>query len=99
MQIEVWDYMGRPHRIDSNNPELLAQWLLETFGRIAPDRSMPCQVQVWPSFDEQPGNTARYDWIVNASYLHPLIDICTPDELIERMTRQLEESRSHAPRD
>lgn len=44
MLIRVQDYQGRVYEITSHNPDLLGQWLVETFGNLKPDRVAPAMV-------------------------------------------------------
>ena len=49
MKVEMIDGHGMLHCITSRNPELLADWLTETFDTIRPNVEYPVTITVWPT--------------------------------------------------
>lgn len=97
MRIEIlsgWDGMTYP--IDTLSAELLARWLVETFGRIRPTAAAPAMVRIWPSMTPDGGA----DWIADNRVLGVSIAALTPREVLDAMASQVAElERLHARTD
>ena len=89
---------GLPHDIESTDPELLARWVVEIFGRIPQIyQSTVIEVQAQPSFVatgsiEQPSWVP--DWVADSRVLGQLRPVRSPRELLAALTAQLDEAEA-----
>ena len=76
------------HEIDSTNPELLGQWIVEIFHRALPfNADTLIRVDVQPSFvpDTDPKNGGmKFDWIGDSRFWETYA-VRTPRELVTAM--------------
>lgn len=90
---------GMPHEIDSTDPELLARWIVEIFGRIRQiTPATLIEFQASPSFvpaddgDMQPGRGGwRPDWTADSRVIGRITPIRSPRELLATLSAQLDE--------
>lgn len=82
-----------PHEIDSTDPELLARWIIEIFGRIPEiNPSTVIEFQASPSFDLQPGRGGwRPDWAADSRVICQVTPVRSPRELLAALGAQLDE--------
>jgi len=82
---------GLDHQIDSSDPELLARWIMEIFGRI--EQITPAtyiQVQAMPSFLPDGNGSWRPDWAADSRVLGITQPAATPRQLLESLANQLD---------
>jgi hypothetical protein len=84
--------------MDSRNPDLLAQWLLEIFSEVEWSPETWCQIVCWPSFAYGPsgrtaGASALPDWVTDSRFLGIPVDARTPEELLHGLGEQLRHYR------
>lgn len=84
---------GLDHQIDSTDPDLLARWIVEMFGRIrqiTPDTLI--ELQTWPSFvwDDDAHGWAP-DWIADSRVIGQVMNPRTPRELVDALNKQLDQ--------
>lgn len=89
-----------PHEIDSTDPELLAKWIVEIFGRIRViTPATLIEFQVYPSFvpsdgpgDMQPGRGGWHpDWAADSRVIGQVTPVRSPRELVAALSAQLDE--------
>jgi hypothetical protein len=88
---------GIPHQIDTTDPDLMARWLVEIFGRIqelTPATLIEFRTQ--PSFlygkDRQPA----MDWIADSAIIGQQHRILSPRDFVTALGRQLDEAEALA---
>jgi hypothetical protein len=84
-----------PHQIDSTDPVLLGNWMLEIFARVGPfTPATYCQVQAYPSFVNDPSSPQglRPDWIADTRIIGGVFQVKTPRELVEALAKQLDDA-------
>lgn len=89
---------GQPHRIDSNNPALLAAWLTELFTGWDPDPATYIEVQATPAV--VPGRQLdwRLDWIADSRIIGQARQARSSREIAAElmvMVEQAETLRAH----
>ena len=78
--------------IDSTDPDLLARWIMEIFGRIPQiTPATLIQVQAFPSYLPDANGQWRADWAADSRVLGRLDPIKSPRELLEALTKQLDD--------
>jgi hypothetical protein len=85
---------GYPHEIDSTDPELLARWIVEIFGRMPTIyASTQIEVQAAPSFVLAIADPPswRPDWIADSRVIGQRLPVRSPRELVASLARQLDE--------
>jgi len=82
---------GYNYSIDTIEPDTLGKWVVEIFDRIGPmDASSYLQVRAWPSFSTRANQGG--DWILNSSMNNPLFGIKSPREMVEGLSKALDEA-------
>jgi hypothetical protein len=89
---------GLPHEIDSTDPDLLARWIVEIFGRIPQIYpSTLIEVQARPSWVND-GSIERPnwvpDWAADARVIGQVQRIRSPRELLAALAVQLDEAEA-----
>ena len=78
--------------IDSTDPDLLARWIVEIFGRIPEiTPATLIQVQAFPSFLPDAGGRWGPDWAADSRVLGRLDPIRSPRDLLAALTKQLDD--------
>lgn len=88
---------GYHFQIDSTNPRILAEWMMEIFGRQKEYHpSSYIQVNIEPSYIPDPASPDGYksDWWTNVHYWQEY-RARTPQELIEEVQKHLRELNEH----
>jgi hypothetical protein len=88
-----------PHQIDSTDPVLLGNWMVEIFARAGEmNNATHIQVQVFPSFVPDPNapQGMRPDWIADTRIVGRIFQISSPRELVEALGKQLDEAEGLA---
>jgi hypothetical protein len=82
--------------IDSRNPDLLAQWLLEIFSEVEWNAATECRVWCWPSFAPPGPRGPRRDWadslpdwVTDSRFLGFPVEAKSPEELLDSLGEQL----------
>lgn len=81
-----------PHEIDTTDPELLAKWLTEIFGRI--QQITPAtliQFQAWPSVLYGQDGQPAIDWITDSRILRRRLPILSPRDFVTQLSTQVDE--------
>ena len=80
------------HEIDSTDPDLLARWIVEIFGRIpAIYPATMIEVRVSPSFLPDGMGQWRPDWAADSRVLGRLYPVKSPRDLLAALTKQLDD--------
>ncbi len=82
-----------PHQIDSTDPDLLAKWIIEMFGRIREiTPATLIELQTYPSVLPQSADGGwRPDWITDSRIIGQVIQIRSPRDLIAALSKQLDD--------
>jgi hypothetical protein len=85
-----------PHEIDSTNPELLAAWIVEIFGRIPQiTPATIIELQVSPSYAwNATDGTWRPDWVADSRVIGQLRRIASPRDLVDELGKQIAEQEA-----
>ena len=91
---------GYYHEIDSTDPELLARWIMEIFGRmreITPATQI--QVQAQPSWlpCANPAQPWAADWTADGRIIGQTVAVRSPRELLDALGKQLDEAEALTP--
>lgn len=76
------------HSIDSVNPELLGQWIMEIFGRAVVGGITPATqilVRAMPSYIPTEDGF-RTDWIADTHFFESITNVRSPRALVEALT-------------
>lgn len=83
---------GLPHEIDTTDPELLAKWIMEIFGRMQEvTPATLIEVRAYPSFLADGNGRWRPDWIADSRIIGRVDQIRTPRELVAALAKQIED--------
>ena len=83
---------GIIYQIDSSDPDLLARWIIEIFGRIPVIYpATDIRVQAAPSFLPDGKGSWRPDWAADSRVLGRLDEVKSPRDLLDALTRQLDD--------
>lgn len=84
-----------PHEIDSTDPDLLARWIVEIFGRIReihPATLIEFQAQPsWVPSGNDPSMPWRPDWAADSRVIGQLMPARSPRELLAALGKQLDQ--------
>ncbi len=82
-----------PHQIDSTDPDLLARWIVEIFGRIREiHEATLIQFQAYPSvLPQSVDGDWQPDWITDSRIIGQVIKIRSPRDLVAALSQQLDE--------
>lgn len=79
------------HQIDSTDPEMIAKWIVEIFGRIHyPSPATWIRVTIYPSFVPHVSGQFGADWIADSRFFTSY-QPKTPRELLEQISKHLDE--------
>ena len=84
---------GIPHEIDSTDPDLLARWVVEIFGRIREiNPATLIEFQAFPSWvwSEGAANWAP-DWLADSRVIAQIQRIRSPRDLVTALGAQIDE--------
>ena len=82
---------GIPHEIDSTDPELLARWIVEIFGRLRDiTPATLIEVQAQPSFIYDAHDQPVMDWSADQRIIGQHARIRSPRELLDALAKQLD---------
>jgi hypothetical protein len=80
------------HQIDSTDPDLLARWIVEIFGRIPQIYpATDIRFQVMPSFLPDADGQWRPDWAADSRVLGRMEPARSPRELLAALAKQLDD--------
>lgn len=83
---------GIPHDIDSTDPDLLARWLVEIFGRIPQIHPATIiEFRVSPSWLPDTGGQWRPDWLADTRVISQDMPVRSPRELAEALSKQIDQ--------
>jgi hypothetical protein len=88
---------GVPHPIDSTDPVLLGNWMVEIFARAGEiSNATYITVQVYPSFIPDPAapQGMRADWIADTRIVGRVFQVKTPRELVAALAKQLDDAEA-----
>lgn len=91
LEISVDNYR---HQIDSTNPELLGQWVVEIFDRITKNgwhQATYVTVQAYPTFVYDEYGNSVHDWIADSRVIGAINVIHSPQELVDALQAQITE--------
>jgi hypothetical protein len=82
-----------PYVIDSSDPDLLARWIIEIFGRIREIHpSTQIELRAAPSFLLDDSGQWWPDWQADTRVINQPMTIRSPRELIEALSKQLDQA-------
>jgi hypothetical protein len=82
-----------PHEIDTIDPELLARWITEIFGRIREiNPGTFIEVQAFPSWAYDQNYKLQPDWSADSRIIGQLHRIRSPRELLAALAGQLDKA-------
>lgn len=80
------------HEIDSTDPDLLARWIVEIFGRIPEiTPATLIQVQAYPSYLPDADGQWQADWAADSRILGRMDTIRSPRDLLAALSKQLDD--------
>jgi hypothetical protein len=83
------------HEIDTADPELMARWIIEIFGRMREwTPGTWIAMSAYPSVLPDPDNPDagwRTDWIADSRIIGQVHQIRSPRELVAALSRQIDE--------
>ena len=85
---------GYPLRIDTQNAETLARWLIEQFTTIEWQPTTDCRVYVSPGFAVGSDNQLHPDWIADSRIITERGDARSPEDVVAMLARQVETLRT-----
>lgn len=88
---------GLPHECDSTDPDLLARWIREIFGRIPEiNRGTIIELQSWPSFVYHENEVPQWrpDWTADSRIISQHTRVNSPRELLAALSKQLDEAEA-----
>ncbi|MHB1595392.1 MAG: hypothetical protein ACYCO9_16415 [Streptosporangiaceae bacterium] len=85
---------GYALRIDTQNAETLARWLIEQFTVIEWNGCTSCQVRVSPGFAVGSDHLWHADWIADSRIITERGDARLPEDVVAMLGRQVEAMRA-----
>jgi hypothetical protein len=86
---------GIPHEIDSTDPELIARWIREIFGRLPEiNPGTLIELQVYPSVVYDETGQFKPDWSADSRIIAQHARIKSPRELVAALSKQLDEAEA-----
>jgi len=88
---------GIPHQIDTTDPDLMAKWITEIFGRIqeiTPATLIEFRAQ--PSFLYDKDKKPAVDWIADNRIISQQQRILSPRDFVTELGRQLDDAETLA---
>jgi hypothetical protein len=85
---------GYALRIDTQNAETLARWLIEQFTVIQWHNYAECRVRVCPGFAVGSDNLWHADWIADSRIITERGDARSPEDVVAMLARQVEAMRA-----
>ena len=86
---------GLAHLIDTTDPDILGRWVVEIFGRIREvTPATLIEFQVWPSYVPGVNGEPTPDWLTDSTLNGRMVRISSPRELVERLSKAIDESEA-----
>lgn len=84
-----------PHQIDTADPDLMARWIIEIFGRMREWTAATwVTMQAYPSFlpiDRNGRTDWVADWVADSAIIGRVVEIKSPRDLVTQLAKQLDE--------
>jgi hypothetical protein len=90
------------HQIDTTDPKLLGQWIVEIFDRTGPwGPSTWATIQAYPSWvpDATVPQGGRPDWLADSRIIGGVYQVTSPQGIVDTLQQQLDNwkaTRDHA---